>query len=212
MDLNHYSGAVRAYFKNVKDIPSNTIEFHFFKDLIPGYFWIFPLPNNMSNVGFELLSENISINKINLREKMLEIIKTEPNLKERFANAEMQGTIKGYGLPLGSRKVTISGKRFMLSGDAAALVDPLSGEGIGQAIISGRYAGWQAKKCFEENNFSADFMKQYDKNVYDKMWRLHQARYKFRKLVNKRAWLLNAFVNMGNSNKIFHKALSKFFN
>ena len=40
---------------------------------------------------------------------MLRIIETVPYLKERFEGAEMISDIKGYGLPLGSRKTAISG-------------------------------------------------------------------------------------------------------
>ncbi|MBC7865311.1 MAG: geranylgeranyl reductase family protein, partial [Bacteroidia bacterium] len=188
-DPDHTSAAVRAYFKNVKGIPAKTFELHFMKNLPGGYFWIFPIRENRANVGVGVLSSVISKNKMNLRELMKDIIEDDPTVKERFADAEMIGKIEGFGLPLGSRKITISGNRFMLCGDAAALIDPITGEGIGQAMISGRYAGWQIKKCFMENNFSAPFMKQYDKAVYDKLWSSHRKSRLFRKLILNRDWL-----------------------
>ena len=58
----------------------------------------------------------------------------------------------------------------MFCGDAGHLIEPLTGEGIGQAMVSGRYAGWQAMKCFEQDDFSAKFMKSYDTTVYKKLW------------------------------------------
>ncbi|MEI6021435.1 MAG: geranylgeranyl reductase family protein [Bacteroidota bacterium] len=209
MDLKHHSGAVRAYYKNISGLAPGTFEFHFIKDLLPGYFWIFPLPDNTANVGLGLLSQNISNENTNLRNKMLEIIESEPQLKERFANAEMLSPIKGFGLPLGSRKVTMSGKGFMLCGDAASLVDPISGEGIGEAIVSGRYAAWQAMDCFRENNFSAKFMKAYDEAVYKKFWQHHLNRYRARKLINNRAWILNGLVNFAEKNKWFNRQIKK---
>lgn len=209
LDLKHHSGAVRAYYKNVSGIPSSTFELHFLKDILPGYFWIFPLPGNMSNVGLGLLSETISEKKINLRNEMQRIIETVPYIKERFEKAELLDEIRGYGLPLGSRKVTISGDNFMLCGDAAALIDPATGEGIGQAMVSGRYAGWQAMKCFEKNNFSAVFMKQYDKTVYDKLWGDHQRRYLVQRLINDRAWLINSAVNLAGRSKFLQRYMQK---
>ena len=161
IDLKHYSGAVRAYFKNVGGIDPHTFEFHFLQDILPGYFWIFPLPDNNANVGLGMLSQAISDRRINLRSEMVRLIETVPYLAERFAHAERLSDIKGYGLPLGSQKVTLSGERFMLCGDAASLIDPATGEGIGQAMISGRYAGWQAIECFKKNDFSGTFLKQY---------------------------------------------------
>ena len=124
VDLKHYSGAVRAYFKNVKGIDPHTFEFHFLQDILPGYFWIFPLPDNYANVGLGMLSQAISDRKTNLRSEMVRLIETVPYLTARFAHAERLSDIKGYGLPLGSQKVTISGDRFMLS--PALTVTPCS--------------------------------------------------------------------------------------
>jgi flavin-dependent dehydrogenase len=80
-------------------------------------------------------------------------------------------TIKGYGLPLGSKKRNLSGAKFLLAGDAAALIDPFSGEGIANAIRSGRIAAEHVIKCFEQNNFSAAFNKAYDREIYHRMWK-----------------------------------------
>jgi len=55
-DPNHHCGAVRAYYSNVTGIPDRTFEIHLIKDFLPGYFWIFPVRNNMANVGLGVLS------------------------------------------------------------------------------------------------------------------------------------------------------------
>ena len=91
--------------------------------------------------------------------RLLQIIERDPFLSPRFSDAEMTGEIRGHLLPLLTSKIPISGDRFMLCGDAASLVNPATGSGIGQAMQSGRFAGWQALKCFEKNDFSAGFMK-----------------------------------------------------
>src|ERR1700756_1604961 len=212
LDPKHHAAAVRAYFKNVKDIPRSTFELHFIDNVVPGYFWIFPLPNNEANVGLGIVSKKVAAKKLNLRQEMQRIIDTNSYLKERFAGAEMISKIEGYGLPLGSRKITISGNRFMLCGDAASLIDPLTGEGIGQAIISGRYAGWQAKKCFEQNNFSAAFMKQYDKMGFDKLWKEHRRNYFIRELLIGKPRLFNTVTSLLNNNKTLYNLAKKIFN
>ena len=210
LDIQHHSAAVRAYFRNVAGITAGAYELHFCKEILPGYFWIFPLPDNEANVGLGMLSRHVALNKINLHEEMLKIIDNVPYIHKRFANAEMTGEIKAYDLPLGSRKTVISGSRFMLCGDAASLIDPATGEGIGQAMISGRYAGWQAKACFERNDFSAGFMKRYDKMVYDKLWTSNRRRYKLQRVIDKRPWLLNTAVNSALNFKFIHKMIEKF--
>ena len=209
-DPDHHCGAVRAYYSNVSGIPHDTFEIHLIKDLLPGYFWIFPVKNNMANVGLGVLSAVISGRKMDLRTSLQNVLDEIPSIRDRFKNAERIGKIEGFGLPLGSRKVPMSGDRFMLCGDAASLIDPLSGEGIGQAIVSGRYAGWQAKKCFSENNFSAGYMKQYDAQVYTKFWSRHRKNHVIRQVMNNE-WLLNGVLNAARKSKLIRDVISKSF-
>lgn len=167
VDPKHNAGAVRAYYKNVKGChKDNFIELHFLKDYLPGYFWIFPLPNGEANVGFGMLTETISKRKVNLEKSLLEIIQNRPGIKERFADAELDGKILGFPLPFGSKRHQLSGDGYMLVGDAASLVDPLTGEGIGNAVYSGYIAADQAEKCLKENNFSKAFMSDHDVRVW----------------------------------------------
>ena len=93
----------------------------------------------------------------------------------------------------------------MLCGDAASLIDPATGEGIGQSMISGRYAGWQAIKCFEQNNFSASFMKQYNKQLYDKLWSTSRKSYLIQRYIFNKQWLFNGLSNLLVKNKRLKK-------
>jgi geranylgeranyl reductase family protein len=172
VEKEHYSAGLRVYYENVASFHNeNYIELHFFKDILPGYLWIFPLADNKANVGIGMLSSTVSKKKVNLKETLTNLLKTHPHLVERFKDAKPLETIKGYGLPLGSRKRNLSGERFLLAGDAAALIDPFSGEGIANAIRSGRVAAEHTLKCFEAKNYSAAFNKGYDKEIYRRMWK-----------------------------------------
>ena len=171
VDKDHYCAGLRAYYENVAGLHNeNYIELHFNKDILPGYFWIFPLKNNLVNVGMGMLSSEISRKSVNLKEKFKEIIAHHPQVAPRFVHARQTDSLKGFGLPIGSRKRSISGHRFLLAGDAASLIDPFTGEGIGNAIRSGRIAADHIKKCFYRQDFSASFNKSYDEEIYNKMW------------------------------------------
>ena len=171
VEKNHYSAGLRVYYENVASFhEENYIELHFFKEILPGYLWVFPLADNKANVGIGLLSSSVSKHKINIKETLTNLLKTHPDLAVRFKDAKPLETIKGYGLPLGSKKRQLSGNRFLLTGDAAALIDPFSGEGIANAIRSGRVAADHITKCFEHKQFSASFNKAYDKEIYRRMW------------------------------------------
>ena len=198
VDRKHYSGAVRQYYQNVSGLEGNALEVYFLKDYLPGYFWIFPLKNNEANVGFGMLSETISQEKIDIKKSMDEIIHHIPEIAERFKHATPLEDTKGFGLPLGSKKYNISGNRFMLCGDAASLIDPFSGEGIETAMESGKFAAEQAIQCFESNIFSSHIMKKYDERVYKKMGENFRNHYYLQRILGDRVWLINLLISFGN--------------
>lgn len=200
MDKKHHSAGIRAYYKGVKGFnEENFIELHYLKDLLPGYLWIFPLDKDMANVGLGMLSEHVSKHKINLKTKLHELIENHPHLKERFEGAEMMDSIKGFGLPLGSKKRSISGDNFMLVGDAASLIDPFTGEGISNAMMSGIFAAKWAEKSIQDQDQSANFFRDYDAEVYRRLGKELDLSYKMQKLV-RFPWLFNFIVNKANRN------------
>ena len=165
-DNRHHAGGLRVYYKNVANLEGQlAIELHYFKELVPGYLWIFPLPNNGANVGIGMRTDMVSDRKFNMRNTLEEMVATHPRLKDRFKNAEITDSVKGYGLPLGSKKRILSGDNYMLVGDAGHLIDPLTGEGIGNAIYSGTIAADQAVNCLKEEKYDAKFMRDYDVRI-----------------------------------------------
>lgn len=208
IDRNHHSAGLRQYYENVTGFhDKNHIELHFYKDILPGYFWIFPLPNNQANIGIGILSSVVGQRKINLKEKLADIIKNHPNIKHRFKNAKPLESVKGFGLPMGSKKRACSGDRFLLLGDAASLIDPFSGEGIGNAMRSGRIAADHLTKAFELNRFDAKFNLRYDKEIYAKMWNEFRFNYFLRELM-KYPRLFNFIINKGNQSKSLQNLLT----
>ncbi len=211
MEPNHFYAGVRAYYNNVTGMhPDNFIELHFLKSLLPGYFWIFPLTNGAANVGLGIMSSEVSRKKINLKKELLRIVQTDPVLKERFKNAELTGTIDGYGLPLGSKKRKLSGERFLLTGDAASLIDPFTGEGIGNALYSGRNAAFIAEKAVKANNYSASFLSAYDNEIERALGRELRLSTKLQKLV-KYPFLFNLLLNISARNKKVKELMSCMF-
>lgn len=163
---------LRAYYKNVKGIENDCLEIHFLKQVPKGYFWIFPSTDGLANVGIGADKDVITRHKINLRKELEELIKTSFQFKDRFADSELVGDIKGWTIPINyfGSKLAISGDRVILCGDAAAIVDPATGEGIAPAMSSGRFAARQIKDCFNKNDFSAAMMKGYDRSIHKKYY------------------------------------------
>ncbi len=208
---DHYCAGIRAYYSGVTELHAqNFIELHFLEELLPGYFWIFPLPNGQANVGAGMLSSSVSAKNVNLKKDMLRAIANNPKIKHRFANAELVSPIQGWGLPLGSKKRVISGNNFLLTGDAASLIDPFTGEGIGNAMYSGMLAAAQIKNCIAQNNFTAAFNQAYDSAFYDRQWDELKLSHTMQKLC-KYPWLFNFVVNKAHKNKALRETISCMF-
>ncbi len=211
IEKDHYCGGVRAYYDGVTGMdPDNFIELHFIDDVLPGYFWIFPLPNGKANVGLGMRSDKISKKKIDLKKLMERIITQDPVISQRFKNATPLSDIKGFGLPLGSKKRPISGDGFMLVGDAASLIDPFTGEGIGNAMMSGLMAGKKAAQALEVNDYSIKKMKEYDDEVYGRLWSELRLSKVMQEMVNY-PWLFNLVVNKANRNEELRTTISCMF-
>ncbi len=195
VDNWHYCGGYREYWRNVDGCQGGIgdIEIHFVDSVVPGYFWIFPVSDTVANVGIGMVNELMKKGKKKLRLMQKEVIENHPLFKERFANAEMiRGSGRGWELPFGSprkkgknqpRRASMNGIRLV--GDSASLVDPFSGEGVGNALVTGEMA---AKHIIDQKT---------PVEYQDEMWSLLGPEltnsYRMQKLSRKK-WLLNWFV------------------
>lgn len=211
MEPAHYSAGIRAYYQNVAGLHANNfIELHFLKEMQPGYLWIFPLANGAANVGVGMLSKSVAAKKVNLKQLMQDAINTHPVIRKRFANATIEGAVEGWGLPLGSKKRKLSGHRFLLTGDAGSLIDPFTGEGIGNAMVSGLVASRIIKKAIAANDFSAALLQQYDHDLYKKLWTELQLSHYLQILSSKPA-LFNFVIGKASRSKELRETISCMF-
>lgn len=194
-DHDHWIGSFRVYFEGVTGL-TNDIEIHFVEGLIPGYFWIFPLENGLANVGSGMIETDLQKvgadgKKKALVEETYRIMREHPMFKERFANAkEVPGSRRGWLLPLGSKHRQMAGDGWMLVGDAAALIDPFSGEGIGNAMVSARLAAAQATRALASGDVSKASLLPYEAAVRAELDRELRMSYKLQRL-GRHQWLLD---------------------
>lgn len=203
---------LRAYFEGVEGIQEdNFLEVHFLKEMLPGYFWIFPLPGGMANVGVGILSETVRKKKINLREQMMHAIENNPALAQRFKNAKLIDKIHGWGLPLAGNELTLSTDNVLLAGDAASLVDPFSGEGIGNAMYSGMMAAHAINTALRAGDFSAAFFREhYDSVVNRRLGEEFKVSGTLQQLC-KYPWIFNMVVNKAQKSKTLRESIGSMF-
>lgn len=207
-----YSVGLRAYYKDVQMLDaSGFIEMHFLPEILPGYFWIFPLPNGMANVGVGILASQVKKKKLNLREQMMKAIQQNPTISERFKRATLVGKIQGWGLPLAMKREPVSGDRYFLCGDAARLIDPFSGEGIGNALYSGMLAAEAIERCMKTADFSKEKLKlEYDDVLYRRLGDELKISATLQRLI-RFPWLFNMVVNKANKSPSLSNMISGMF-
>ncbi len=154
-------------------------------------------------------SEIIIKNNIDLKKVMTDLIANDPVLNKRFKDAIPLETMKGYGLPLASLQRKVYGDAWLLTGDAASLVCPTTGEGIGPAMLSGYIAAHFIERAIQQNDFSADIFRHYDREVYK---RLKDDIKVYQLLQNLSPKLYSFFLNYIMSFPIVKKKTIKYFN
>jgi geranylgeranyl reductase family protein len=100
----------------------------------PAYAWRFDAGDGTSNVGFGMLLPNLRATGHGKRA-------LEDRLVELLPEAEGARALRSHHLPLSTARPSQPDGRVLLAGDAASLVNPLTGEGIFYALLSGRLAG-----------------------------------------------------------------------
>lgn len=102
----------------------------------PAYAWSFPLGDGRANVGYgEVLRAGAPLAREALLQRLEELL---PGAAEGA-----QGW-RAHHLPLTTGRGRQPDGRVLLAGDAASLVNPMTGEGIYYAVRSGGLAGWAA--------------------------------------------------------------------
>ena len=166
-ESRHWVVALRCYYEKVEDL-TDQIELHFVDAVRPGYFWIFPLEEGCANVGIGCVHETLKRKSIKLKEALASTIES-PEFRSRFANARPLEEPIGWNLPVGSKRRKIHDRSVMLLGDAASLIDPFTGEGIGNALYSARFAVDTAATALRAGDCSAQFLKRYEDGLWSEL-------------------------------------------
>ena len=107
--------------------------------IFPGYGWLFPGAAGEANIGIGLALHRGHRPAARLRVDLMRLCARLRASGDLPASAE-PGPVTGGWLRMGGVGSRPAARNVLLVGDAAGLVNPLQGEGIAPAIVSGRLA------------------------------------------------------------------------
>jgi menaquinone-9 beta-reductase len=134
--------ACTGYYEGVEFGDAAGVSEHYFElDLPCGYGWAFPPVEGLANIGVYQRADHFERGGHKLPTLLERFLARHP---ERFAAARLHGKVRVWSLPLAVSSRPPAGPGVLACGDAGRFIDPLSGEGIWQALHTGRLAGQHA--------------------------------------------------------------------
>ena len=129
--------AFRQYANNVTGSAKDRLHVWFDKDLLPGYAWSFPLQNGRVNIGFGILrGGKYSVQQ--MKDLWPNLLARKHIAKALGSEVVMEDRHTAWPIPARVTTAPLSTGRVLFIGDAACVTDSLTGEGIGQALLSGQ--------------------------------------------------------------------------
>jgi len=124
-----------------------------------GYLWYFPRTDTEINagLGFQMTEEPM---------QLVDDLKRDLRNRPEFEGATVEDKL-GAALPTRRPYDSAVAPGFIAAGDAAGLVNPTTGGGIGGAARSGAYAGEQAIAAIEDGDLGERALWEYNKRVMD---------------------------------------------
>ncbi|MEO5974037.1 MAG: geranylgeranyl reductase family protein [Ilumatobacteraceae bacterium] len=128
--------AFRQYAHNVTGPARDRLCVFFERDLLPGYAWSFPLDDGRVNIGFGILRGGR--HTVQDMKQLWPDLLTRPHIRQALGDEVIfEDRHTAWPIPARVTKATLGVGRVLFAGDAACVSDPLTGEGIGQALLSG---------------------------------------------------------------------------
>lgn len=131
--------AFRQYVGNVTGPAARELHVVFDRRILPGYFWAFPLADGRANIGFGIRRGG-SV-PVPAMKQLWPTLLADPAITLLLGpDIEPEAPHRAWPIPARVGRMPLHAGRALFVGDAAAVTDPLTGEGIAQAMLTGKWA------------------------------------------------------------------------
>lgn len=185
MKAHQNAVARRQYFKNVSGPDQEHLHIFVTQDMNAdgaGYGWVFYFGDGTANVGAGISNRALQRTGRNLKDYFDRFLE-EPELDAWLEGAEAEGPPKSWSLKMGMWGAKRHAQGLLMTGDAGSMIHPVSGEGVGYALESGRLAAAWAHEAHGRRDFSASLLSGYERQLKKKRAREHLSGYAMVNLV-----------------------------
>ncbi len=153
LQLDTVDSAAQYLLGDLSDIDPSSMEFYLSREHFPGgYGWVFPKSETTANVGLGIMPT--------LAKGKSAVTRLDEFVARRFGKAAILARTGGAVPAFHGRKI-MRKNNVLLAGDAARLLDSMTGGGIGNALLSGMYAGRTAAEYLQTNRPDVAILKKY---------------------------------------------------
>lgn len=144
-----------------------------------GYIWSFPkVKSQTTNFGAGFITPKLGAENIHSL--------TRKWLAKLYPDAKVLDVVGG-AVAVSGNLPDYTRERFFLVGDAAHHCNPLTGGGIAAAMRAGQIGARVIGEAFKAGDFSVDFLKRYERQVYESFGKTHEMQKKARDFVLSRS-------------------------
>ncbi|MEZ4645741.1 MAG: NAD(P)/FAD-dependent oxidoreductase [Chloroflexota bacterium] len=190
----HRAVALRAYIENIEEFP-HEVEFYLYKNILPGYAWIFPTGKGQANIGLGMRLDHFRQTPRKLKAMLTEFLEI-PAIKKRLKQGWKLRDIATWQLNFGSQKhLQLAFDGAVLVGDAAGLINPLTGGGIHNSLVSGKLAAETIHGALQRGDVSRTGLQGYEKRCHESLWDNMKRSYRLQKTLIRFPFLVDFLVN-----------------
>ncbi len=179
LDLKDIDTCIQYRMANI-DVDPSYCEFVLGSAAPGGYLWIFPKGDGKANVGIGVQGSKCKLGA-DPKHHLDKFIAEDP----RLSKGSVLEIVGGGVSTCPGLEETVA-DNLVVVGDAARMIDPITGGGICHACRAGMYAGKVLSDCAEKGDFSKEALQDYEDmwrdSMEDKLYRNWMAKEKFAEL------------------------------
>ena len=180
---DHTAIAIRCYAERRDRLETAPgLELHFIKTLLPGYGWVFPIDGRSANLGV-----GVDVPVYRKRRRRIEDLLEDFLQKWRGEAPEAKPAEvahrKTYILPYGSQLPALAHGTAALVGDAASMVNPLTGEGIYYGMVGARMLAAHLAEGVRQNTRVGAALARYEAEFRERFERHYRANARVKRVV-----------------------------